>query len=74
MLRQTGNKLGTADAVHLAGSNKLGIPLYTNDLQFFKRAKDLGGDVYFLDLFPGPGGLPSTAANKAAAYIPKRLP
>src|SRR5262245_19778868 len=38
-----GTKLGVKDSIHLAGSNKLGIPLYTNDLQFFKRGKDLGG-------------------------------
>ncbi|QGJ71800.1 Hypothetical protein PBC10988_35090 [Planctomycetales bacterium 10988] len=60
------------DSRQLSVSRLSGIDFVTNDLKLFKRAKDLGMNVHFLDLFPGASG-PSKAARKAASYIPNSV-
>jgi predicted nucleic acid-binding protein len=58
-----GRVLADADARVAASALLKGEKLATNDLQFFKRAKDLGLNVEYV----GSGD----AAAKAAAYVPK---
>lgn len=60
------------DSRQLAASRLSGIEFVTNDLKLFKRARDFGIKVHFVDLFPGVTG-PSQAAQKAAAYIPRTV-
>lgn len=58
-----GRVLGYWDSQVAASAYLRGERLATGDLQFFKRAGDLGLDVQFV----GSGN----AAAKAAAYVPK---
>ena len=67
----TNRKLTLMDARQLATARLTGIDFATNDLKLFKRAKDLGIPVHYVDLFPRPGGAPSRTAQKAAAYSPQ---
>lgn len=71
VFQTTGRKLKPMDSRQLATARLTGIDFATYDLLLFKRAKDLGIPVHLVDLFPGPGGLPSRSAQKAAAYSPQ---
>lgn len=63
--------LGLMDSRQLAASKLTGIDIVTYDLQIFKRAKDLGLNVHFLDLSKGPGI--GKAAQKAINYVPQSV-
>lgn len=59
----TGRAIGEGDAKVAASALLRGEKLATNDLQFFKRAKDLGLNVEYV----GSGN----AAANAAKYVPQ---
>lgn len=74
----TGRVLRLMDSRQLAEAKLLGIDFVTNDAQLYKRAVDLkaaghldGINIYYVDLFPLPGGTPSKAATNAANYLPQ---